>query len=58
MVVSNMRACVRKLPLVLVAMILATEGQALLAQFEPLPRRDNASMMNLVRPVTEKLPAL
>ena len=55
MVVSNMRACVRKLPLVLVAMILATEGQALLAQFEPLPRRDNASMMNLVRPVTEKI---
>ena len=36
-------------------MILAADGQALFAQFEPLPRRDNTSMMNLVRPVAQKI---
>ncbi|MCH2131701.1 MAG: hypothetical protein MK179_21380, partial [Pirellulaceae bacterium] len=55
MLICKMRCYAKKLPLVFIAVILATEGQALLAQFEPLPRRDNASMMNLVRPVTEKI---
>jgi len=50
-----MRSYVKKLPLVFIAMMLATEGQISQAQFEPLPRRDNASMMNLVRPVAEKI---
>lgn len=55
MVISSMRSYAKKLPLVFVAMILAAEGRASFAQFEPLPRRDNTSMMNLVRPVTEKI---
>ncbi len=55
MVNSSMRSYAKKLPFVLIVMMLATEGQTARAQFEPLPRRDNASMMNLVRPVTEKI---
>ena len=55
MVISSMRCFAEKLPLVFIALVLSTEGQAVFAQFEPLPRRDNASMMNLVRPVTEKI---
>jgi S1-C subfamily serine protease len=50
-----MRYDVRRFPLVVMAMVLATGAQTSQAQFAPLARRDNASMMNLVRPVAEKI---
>lgn len=53
--IDSMRSYVKTLLFVFCAMILAADGQALFAQFEPLPRRDNTSMMNLVRPVAQKI---
>ncbi len=55
LVKSNLRSYARKLSFGLIIMMLATKGQTVRAQFEPLPQRDNASMMNLIRPVTEKI---
>lgn len=55
MVNSSMRHYVKTLPLVAMAMVLATETQTSKAQFEPIARRDNASMMKLVQPVTQKI---
>jgi len=55
MVNRSMRYDVRRFPLVVMAMVLATGAQTSQAQFAPLARRDNASMMNLVRPVAEKI---
>lgn len=55
MVNRSMRHYVKTLPLVVMAMVLATEAQTSQAQFEPIARRDNASMMKLVQPVTQKI---
>ena len=50
-----MRNISKQILLVLVGLMLSTTPQVLRAQFEPLPRRDNVTMMKLVRPVAKTI---
>jgi len=53
MVNNSLRAYSKKLPWLVVVMVLAADARVSRAQFSTLARRDNSSMMQLIRPIAE-----
>ena len=55
MVNYNKRSYTKKFLFGAMAVMLAAEANSSRAQFETLARRDNASMMQLVQPIVDKI---